>query len=325
MLSASLLLATAAVTVAATAPPAGAETPPVSQSHGFFLAGSAGGVDLATVATLDDARAVNTGGPAVTTANPLGATVLGQLSIPVGQQTIPIGSGLTFGVLNQFAQASPDGSASASSGAVAHNGAVQTAADAGTAGNMSLDLQALAAGSGLPAGQLAALGNATLTAGALAGRATRGSFGADGSLGAAGGSYQIGSLTLDVTAGTALTDLLDTLTGAATDVRDAVQGALDDATAALPLNGVLTVSGDLPDPDALLASVTSVSGPGYEADLLAGTLSLDLVQLIESATGEDINALDPNTELLPLIVGALPNGDRPGDRHPARDAARHRP
>lgn len=307
MLPATLIIATAALAVAATAPAAAAETPPVSQSRGFFLAGSVAGTDLGTVAELDDAAAVNRGGAAVTTANPLGATVLGQLAVPIGQQTVPIGSGLTFGALNQFAQAGPDGSATASSGAVADNGAVQTATAAGDAGNMSLDLQALAAGSGLPAGQLAALGDAKLTAGALAGRATRAPFGTGGALGAAGGSYQIGSLTLDITAGTALTGLLDSLTGAATDVRDAVQGAIDDATAALPVGGLLTVSATLPDPDALLASVTSVSGPGYEADLLAGTLSLDLVQIIESATGRDINALDPNTELLPLIVAALPD------------------
>ncbi|MHA3705239.1 hypothetical protein ACXR2U_23955, partial [Jatrophihabitans sp. YIM 134969] len=142
--------------------------------------------------------------------------------------------------------------------------------------------------------------------GALAGRATRAPFGTGGALGAAGGSYNIGSLKLDITAGTALTDLLGTLTTSATAVRAAVQAAVDDATAALPAGGVLTLSGDLPDPAGLLAALTSVSGPGYEADLAAGTLSLDLVPIIEKATGKNINALDPNTDLVPLIVAALP-------------------
>ncbi|MHA3703829.1 choice-of-anchor G family protein, partial [Jatrophihabitans sp. YIM 134969] len=166
-LAAAVLVATATAVVLATSTPAlAAEAPPVSQGRGFFLSGLAAGTDLATVASLQDAVAVNEGGPTVTSSNPLGATVLGDLTLPIGGQTIPIGQGLRFGVLHQFAQANPDGSATASSGAIGGDGAIQTSGADGS-GSMTLDLQALAAGSGLPAGQLAALGNATLTAGAL--------------------------------------------------------------------------------------------------------------------------------------------------------------
>ena len=304
VLPAALLTVTAALVVAAAAPPAGAADLPVSQSRGFFLAGSVGGTDLATVAKLADAVAVNTGGASVTSANPLAATVLGQLTLPIGQQSVPIGSGLTFGVLNQYAQANPDGSAVASSGAIADNGAIQSPSAAGTAGNMSLDLQALAAGSGLPAGQLAALGDVTLSAGALAGRADRAPFDPAGTLGQATGDYQIGALQLTVKGPAALTDLFTTLTDGAAQVNRQVSALLDALTG--PLGAAIDISYTLPDPATVLPTLTTISGPGFTADLQTGTLTLDLAALL-AAGGTDINELPPNTDLLPLLAAALPS------------------
>lgn len=298
--AAAIGAAAACTVLALTTGTATAASPPVSQATGYFLRGAVGGTDLATLVSLADAAAVNTGGPAVTVANPLAATVLDALTIPVGPINVPIGdaTGLQLGVLEQYAQASPDGSAVASSGAVANNGAISAGGTTpATAGNLSLDLGKLASTSGLPAGLttlLGTVGDLRLSAGALAGRATQAPFAATGAAGAQAGTYQIGSLTLDVAAGSGFTALTTALTGAAT-------GLLTSLTGALP-PGLVT----FPAPATLLADLTDVHGAGFSANLVAGTLSLDLVALVEAATGKNINALPPGTELLPLITAALP-------------------
>lgn len=282
----------------AAALPAAAVTTPVSQAHGFFLSGIAGGQDLGQAVRLTSADAVNTGGPPVTSSNPLSVTLGNQATIPIGQVNLPIGAakGLTLGAVNQVASASPDGSAMAASGAVADNGAINVGGTSGPPADAKLDLADLASTSGLPAqltSALTTLGDVSLTAGALAGRAVQGSFGN----GSQKGTYRLGSLVLTITGNSQLTSLYS-------QAKTPIDTYLGAVTAALPTGAVLTTP--LPTSDSLLTGLTNVSGGGLQADLATGTVVIDLAALIKANSGYDINTLPPNTDLLPIILGALP-------------------
>jgi hypothetical protein len=169
--------------VGATASPA-----PVSQATGRFLSGSIGGTDLDNVIAVHGESAVNTGGAPVTHQHSLSASLLSQqlVNLPDGLQ-FPAGGVLELGGANQYANANPDGSANGASGAVTNSGAIGLGGGASQS-DATLDLAG--------ASDLASLfGDVKATVGALAATAHQ----ADGKDGAQSGSYELGSLDLELT------------------------------------------------------------------------------------------------------------------------------
>ena len=134
---------------------AGAAENPASQSRGWFLSGSALGTNLDNIVELQGARAVNTGSPAVVReVNPLSATLLNSINVPVGPVNLLGDNGfLTLGAVNQAAIARSNGSAIGASGAVTDSGAIAVDGQNDVpAANATFDLEGLlgsSAGAGL--------------------------------------------------------------------------------------------------------------------------------------------------------------------------------
>src|SRR5882757_2914863 len=70
--------------VMAGAGPAAASDTPVSQARGWFLSGSALGTNLDNIAKLQGAKAKNYGGDTKRESNPLDATLLNSIHLPLG-------------------------------------------------------------------------------------------------------------------------------------------------------------------------------------------------------------------------------------------------
>ncbi len=302
---------------------ANAADTPVSQSRGWFLSGSALGVDLDDIVELDSARAVNTGSPAtVTQLNPLGATLLNSLHIPLGPINLLEGNGLlTLGAVNQAAIARSNGSAIGASGAVSDSGAIAVAGNNNVpASTAKLDLGGLLA-SNLGTGLVGGLLDVDLIVGAISANAKQAES-KDGKQGSQVGDYRIADLKLELQS-PILSGLLGSLG------LGALQGnvdALDNpggAILGLPaltglLSGVLPALGvasadvtNLPNLAAIVGATDTTLGSGaVTVDLTNGKITVDVEALLISL-GLDLNNLPPNTELVRLILNAL--ADRVGD------------
>lgn len=269
----------------------------VSLGQRRFISGSALGLDLDTVLSVDPAQAANTGSPAqVTDTHPLDVTALNAVNVDLGSGINLLGDNgiLALGAVNQFAQANSDGSSNSASGAVTNTGAIGVGGVGGVPqSDAPFDLSGL-----IGAGLAGTLGNLQLQAGALSSTATQ----AAGANGAQSGDYQIASLGLDLTSPlvtSIVTDLRTTLAG--------LQPTLDGITAALNALGLglVTVSGlpTLTDLVDAITTVTSADG-SITANLQTGQVSIDVAALLTTA-GLDLNNLPANTAVLSYITNAL--------------------
>ncbi|WP_123353738.1 choice-of-anchor G family protein [Frigoribacterium sp. PhB160] len=269
--------------------------PPASTGEGRFLGGSALGLDLDDLVALETARAVNTGGDPVTDVTPLDATVLNAVEVDLGSGIELLGPNglLTLGAVNQFAQASPDGSSTAASGAVTNAGAVGVGGAAGVPqADAAFDL------SGLVGDDVAgSLANLTLDVGSVSATAAQ----AAGPDGAQTGDYGIASLALTLDS-PALSATTADLRAALAALQPTVDG-VDDLLGAL--GPLVTVDGIPTLVDALdsATAVTTADG-SITADLQTGAITVDVAAVL-AAQGLDLNDLAPGTDLLPYVTDAL--------------------
>ena len=269
--------------------------PPASTGEGRFLGGSALGLDLDDLVVLETARAVNTGGDPVTDVTPLDATVLNAVEVDLGSGVELLGPNglLTLGAVNQFAQASPDGSSTAASGAVTNAGAVGVGGAAGVPqADATFDL------SGLVGDDVAgSLANLTLDVGSVSATAAQ----AAGPDGAQTGDYGIASLALTLDS-PALSATTADLRAALAALQPTVDG-VDDLLGAL--GPLVTVDGIPTLVDALdsATAVTTADG-SITADLQTGAITVDVAAVL-AAQGLDLNDLAPGTDLLPYVTDAL--------------------
>ncbi|WFR67529.1 choice-of-anchor G family protein [Curtobacterium flaccumfaciens] len=270
--------------------------PVVSTADGRFLSGTALGINLDNILTVEPADATNTGGAAVTDVHPLNVTALNAVNVDIGSGLNLLGDNgiLTLGAVNQYAAANPDGSSAAASGAVTNTGGIGVGgADGVSQSNATLDL------SGLIGADLAdSIADVQLSTGALSATATQ----AAGTNGTQDGDYQIAGLTLNLTSPA----LADTVAGLGTTLdglQPTVNGVVDTLNG-LGL-GVVTVTG-LPNLSDTLDSVTDVTSAdgSITANLQTGAISVDVAAVLASQ-GLDLNNLPANTELLPYITRAL--------------------
>ncbi len=282
-------------TILAVSPPASAAGE-VSLGEGRFISGSALGIDLGTLLTVNPAQAANTGSPAqVTDLHPLSVAALNAVNVGLGGGINLLGTSgiLALGAVNQFAQAHSDGSSSAASGAVTDQGALGVGGQAGVPqSDASFDL------SGLIGPLAGTLGNLQLHAGALSSTAAQ----AAGVGGAQSGAYAIAGLGLDLTSplvASIVTNLRTTLAG--------LQPAVDGITASLNALGLglVSVTGlpTLTDLVDAITTVTSADG-SITANLQTGAVHIDAAAVLATA-GLDINNLPANTEILPYLTNAL--------------------
>lgn len=250
---------------------AGAATAPVSQGTGRFLSGTVGGQSLDQVAAIKGATAVNYGGQSVRVANPLTASALGgAVNVPLtGALQIPGGGIANFGAVNQIAQANPDGSAYAASGAVANSGGISAGGQNGAQqANATLNLASLGGG---------ALGNVVLSTGALSAVATEAPGTSTSTCSKASGRYQIGSLTLDLTSPA---------------LAQAFGPVITQVDALLHTGGF--------NGPSITQLTTFGNGGAISGNLSTGALRIDIGALVGN-----LNNLPPNTHLGPYLVDAL--------------------
>lgn len=281
---------------------AGAAAKPVSQGQGFFLSGTALGTDLDDLVKLKRATAVNDGSPAtVSDLNPLSATLLNSLDVPLGPVNLLKGNGLlTLGAVNQAAIARSNGSAIAASGAITNSGAIAVGGKNGVpASNATLDLGGLLA-SNLGTSLVGGLADLDLEIGAIAASAKQ----AKGENGTQSGDYRIAQLKLKLQS-PLLAGVLGTLGlgDLQTTVNDLVASL--NGVAGLGALGVVDITGEGGLLN-LLSSVDTTLGTGgpVQVDLTTGTVTVDVEELLKSL-GLDLNNLPPNTEIVNLILNAL--------------------
>lgn len=273
-----------AVSLVLAAGSASADTTPNSQAEGRFLDGRSGGLNLDNLANLAPAQAENNGGPTVTEVNPLTATVLNSVVVPIGPVNLLGSNGiLDLGAVNQVAIARANGSSVGASGAVTNDGAINVGGSNQFPGNATLDL-----GSQLP--DTGVLDDLDLSLGALSARANQ----AAGAHGKQTSSYQIADLELRLDS-TVLSGLLAPLLAQQSQI-DGVAATL----VALEPSGAVAV-GPLPDIAALLADIV-----GSDGVLGNGLLTVNLTNgVITVDLGSSLNNLPPNTPVLTAITSAL--------------------
>jgi LPXTG-motif cell wall-anchored protein len=266
---------------------AAAADTPVSQARGWFLSGSALGTNLDNIAELQGAKAKNYGGHTVTQLNPLSATLLNSIHVPLGPINVPGSGVLQLGAVNQAAIARASGSAVGASGAVTNSGAIAVGGQNGVpAANATLDL-----GGALPSTLATALTDVDLNVGALAASAKQ----LRGHNGTQTGDYRIAQLTLSLKS-----PLLSGVLGTVTPVLAGLQGQVLGAVNLVQGLSLATIS-DLP----VLALDTTLGGSGpVGVNLTTGAITVNVEALLQSL-GLDLNNLPPNTELMPLIVNAI--------------------
>jgi len=266
-----------------------------SIGQGRFLSGSALGINLDDILTVTPADAVNAGGATVTDVHPLDVTALNAVNVNLGSGLNLLGDNgiLTLGAVNQFAQANPNGSSLAASGAVTNTGGIGVGGlDGVPQANATLDL------SGLVGADLAtALADLDVEVGAVSATATQ----ASGPDGAQTGDYGIEGLDLTLTSpalGSTVTGLRTTLGG--------LQPTVDNLQTLLQVLGPLVQVSGIPNLTAVLDSTTNVTSAdgSITANLQTGAITIDVAAVLTNA-GLDLNNLPANTELLPYITDAL--------------------
>ncbi|GAA1991924.1 hypothetical protein GCM10009718_32060 [Isoptericola halotolerans] len=274
-----------------------------SEALGKFLGGSAGGINLDDLATVEGALAEFPSGSELET-NPLAAEVLNALVVDLGGGLSLLGENglIELGAVNQYAAADADG-ATAASGAVSDQGAIEVGGSAEFPSDASVSLTPLLGDAGLDG----ILSELELELGALSSSATW-PAGGDPT-----GEYQIAGATFGMES-PAVSDVSSLVYD---DVVPVVQTAVDslvgpDGLLAGALNalGVLDpvlgiLGADLEpevvidlDLEAALAPVfaQNFGEEGVILNVADGTVFVDL----DTILGGDgsLNGLDPNTEVL---------------------------
>jgi len=281
--------------------------PGYSQSAAQYLSGSLLGTSLGDIANVDGVQAqvpANETDPEVE-ANNLDLSVLGDtvvIQAPNGVQ-IPINIA-NAGVLGQYAQAAPDGSSTAATGAVGGDGTVGVAPDAtNPPGPLTLDLTDV-----LGADVTDNIANLRVTAGASTASATQAPTGTPTS------DYQIAGANIAFTS-----PVLANLTGDITDATVPLQNTINGVTGAdgsllTNLTGLVGATGLVTESNAsldvdLAGTVNTVlaqnqilgaDGP-VTVNLETGAVTVDVAALL-AANGQDLNDLPANTELLSADV-----------------------
>jgi hypothetical protein len=281
--------------------------PGYSQSASQYLSGSLLGTSLGDIANIDGVQAqvpANGTEPDVE-ANNLNLQVLGDtvvIQAPNGVQ-IPIDIA-NAGVLGQYAQAAPDGSSTAATGAVGGDGTVGVAPDAANPpGPLTLDLTDT-----LGADVTDNIANLRVTAGASTASATQAATGNPS------GDYQIAGTNIAFTS-----PVLANLTGDITDATVPLQNTVNGVTGAdgsllTNLTGLVDATGTVTESNAslnvdLAGTVNTVldqnqilgaDGP-VTVNLATGEVTVDVAALL-AANGQDLNDLPANTELLSADV-----------------------
>lgn len=285
-----------------------------SSARGQFLSGSLLGTDLATLIALEGAEAASDGSADDLESNSLDLAVLQALELELaGGLQVPLAV-TDLGVVDQYAEANADGSSLGASGAVADDGAIGVGpvGPGGAPTAFSFDLSDLLAG----VVNTGAITDLDLELGAVSAQAT-----GDG-VSAPTGDYEIAGLRL----------VMDSpaIQGVAGGVETAVDGVVDPLVAGLLGSGgiVDTLEGAVPlltlgvvgagatldvDLDAALDPLIGPAAPALgagspiEIDLGDGTITVDVRALLEADAdpGNDLNNLDPNTEILSAEVLAL--------------------
>jgi hypothetical protein len=282
----------------ATSQSAGAATLPNAQSVGRFLDGAVGANPIQQLADVKDARAV---APGTTSAqNPLDVTLLGSLELPLtGALQLPQLLGVNLGAANQVAVAHANGFSYGASGAVANSGGVSVGGDNGAfPANASIDLSAsgISGNSGVPipggTGSADALGGVKVGIGAVSALAqTPAGVGKPGKT-----NYNIADIRLQLAS-----PLLGGILGTVSGTLSTVLGSLSTAAGGVALPAACTFT-------AGFGSNMSLEGGAITLDASTATLTISLQKLLEQL-GLDLNNLDPNTDLLDLLLDYLTRPD----------------
>ncbi|MBA8989458.1 LPXTG-motif cell wall-anchored protein [Curtobacterium pusillum] len=291
VITAALLGAGGSVLAAAPATAA----PAASTSEGRFLSGSALGIDLDDILSVTPADAVNTGGATVTDVHPLDVTALNAVNVDIGDGLNLLGDNgiLTLGAANQYAQANPDGSSLAASGAVTNTGGIGVGGQDGVPqANATLDLSGL-----IGTDAAGALADLQVEVGAVSATAAQ----AAGPDGAQTGDYGIEGLDMTLTSPA----LGDTVTGLRTTL-NGLQPTVDNLQTLLQVLGPLVEVSGIPNLTSVLDSATNVTSAdgSITANLQTGAITIDVAAVLTNA-GLDLNDLPANTQLLPYITDAL--------------------
>jgi len=120
-----------------------------SAAKGQFLSGSIAGIDLATVAEVEAAKASNNGKQSSQVdVDPLSLTLLSSVNVKADrinltpEEIVDIGEKTSGGILSQYAKANSDGTALAASGAIGGGGAIGPNAS-NPGGSLTLDIDSL--------------------------------------------------------------------------------------------------------------------------------------------------------------------------------------
>jgi hypothetical protein len=285
---------------------AGAASAPNAQSVGRFLDGALGTNPIQQLADVADARATAPGSQS--TQNPLDATLLNSLELPLtGALQLPQLLGINLGAANQVAVAHLDGYSYGASGAVNNSGGVSVGGDNNAfPANATINLSAsgIAGNTPIPipggSGSADALGGVKATIGAVSALAQT-----PAGVGQAGATqYQIANLDLELGS-----PLIGGIVGQVGSAAASLLSAL--AALGAPLNltlpaGCVLASGTLPD----LNLEPDPSNPGSYAVTIkssgpdAGTITVHLGVLFK-VLGLDLNNLDPNTDVIDLLFNYL--------------------
>ncbi|RFA18975.1 hypothetical protein B7R23_13300, partial [Subtercola boreus] len=299
--------------------PASALASDQSESEGRLLSGG-GTVNLNDIASLAPAYRANPSQPG-TQSNPLDATVLNALNVDLGGGVQLFGPNGVIGVgaAGQYAKDTADGTAYASSGAIASDGSIAVGPSGSTADGF-IDVTQLLANAGLSPATGDLISQLRVELGAVSASATQAPGAAPSS------DYQIagGKLIVKSPVLATLTDSLNTdlgtlstnvngIAGPTGSLGSALSGVADGVVAPLGTalggvsGGLVTVdnvsltAGLTVDLQAALSAVTTaplVSTDGATTiDLSTGTITIDLAEL-HGHTDGTLNDLAPNTELL---------------------------
>ncbi|MGI6877619.1 choice-of-anchor G family protein [Microbacterium sp. gxy059] len=307
-----------------------------TRGEGHALSGGLLGIDLDAVAEASGVEVTNDGSRSRVTpgtaspvgdhayANPLDVTALSALNLPL-TDLLALPTDTETGVLAQYGRADDDGTAAGASGYVSDSGAIRL--DPGNAYPElgRLDLFTLLSSVNADAAQLVdGITGLSLDIGAVAGRAEL-----DGCRSAWTGDlaaslareYLASDVALELSS-PAVETLSSTLIGVAGGLDTLVsglagdQGLLNGLTSGISglLSGLLgtlrlgTISIDslalsVPLGDVLTLATTEISDDGgvVSIDLEAGTIRVSTAALLGAAyggSGETLNGLDPNTDLL---------------------------
>ncbi|CAN5395772.1 hypothetical protein BH09ACT4_BH09ACT4_18180 [soil metagenome] len=286
-----------------------------SSARGQFLSGSLVGTDLATLAALQGADAVSNGTADDLDTGSLSVAVLQALQLEIaGGVQVPL-DGVDLGVLEQYAAANADGSALGASGAVANDGAIGVGPlpPGGAPTAMTFDLSQLLAG----VVNVGAVTDLHLELGAVSAQAT------GNGVVAPTGDYEIAGLRLVIDSpavsgiagavSTAVDGVVDPLVDGLVGPDGSVLSSITGAVPALTLTTVGAGATLNVDTASALAPLIGPGAPALgagspiEIDLGTGVITVDVRALLESDADptNDLNSLDPNTEILSAGVLTL--------------------